>query len=271
MVTIVILAILAIASATLLIISGKARSGFQVQKVMAYAGIFVLVFIFGGALLGIAGASPEISFWLLFFIFLIAGSVYTWLLYQWFSWAQSDLFLSELLLTLFTFSTGSAFLCLLYLTFSNVGSVAFLTGATLAFLIPFFLHKSLQLWQAVPPAYYYKWFFPTAKEVPSITFQQTIPLQFSFCKEADNEKSTTFSVVAPTDILLGDLFHSFLEEYNSQYADSPIQSYRAPFSWMFYCETGNLLHPKKVIDPDLTIIENNIKPNELVNAVRIHQ
>ncbi|MEQ9440330.1 MAG: TssN family type VI secretion system protein [Cyclobacteriaceae bacterium] len=271
MITIVILIILAIASVVLLILSSKARPDFQTGKVMVYAAIFILVFIFSAVLLGVMAPSPGLSFWVLFCVFLLAGGVHTWLLYQRFPWAQRDLFLSELLLTLFIYALGTALLCLLYLLLSDVSSVAFLTGATLAFLIPFFLHKSFQLWQTVPPAYYYKWFFPTEKEAPALTFQHTIPLQFTFCKEANNTESTTFSVVAPNDILLGDLFHSFLEEYNSQFPDSPIQSYRPPFSWMFYSETGNWWHSKKVIDPDLSIFENNIKPNESVNAVRIHQ
>lgn len=271
MVTVVVLGILAIASGVLFVLSSKARPELKIGKVIVYAVLSILLFL-GSAVIATAGDfSPKTLFWLLFGLFLMAGIVHTWLMHKQFTWVQKDLFLSELLLTLLIFSVGTLLLSILYITFSSVTSASFLAGATLAFLIPFFIHKSFLLWQTVPPPYYYKWFFPTEKEVPTLTFQNTIPLQFTFYKEVNHPDSTTFSVVAPTDILLGDLFHSFLEEYNQHNAESPIQSYRPPFSWMFYCETGKWWNPRKIVDPDVTIFDNNIKPNDSVNAVRIHK
>lgn len=271
MITIISLSILAIASGALFIVSSQARPDFVAGKAFVYAGLFILIFALTAVLGLVDSLSPGTIFWILMLVFLIAGGVHTWLLHRKFPWAQRDLFLAELLLTLFIFSVGTLLLCLIYQSLTEVPSVAFLAGAALPFLIPFFLQKSLHLWQSVPPAYYYKWFFPTEKEAPALTFQHTIPLQFNFCKEADKDDSTTFSVVAPTNIMFGDLFHSFLEEYNSQFPDSPIQSYRPPYSWMFYCDTGKWWGRKKVIDPDVSILENSIKPNESVNAVRIHR
>nr|WKN35098.1 TssN family type VI secretion system protein [Tunicatimonas sp. TK19036] len=271
MITIISLSILAIASGALFMVSSKARPDFVVGASLGYAALFILILACTAALGLVDNLAPNITFWILLCVFLIAGIVHTWLLHRKFSWAQSDLFLAELLFTLFIFSAGTILLCLIYQLLTDVPSVAFLVGAALPFLIPFFLQKSLQLWQSVPPAYYYKWFFPTEKEAPVLTFQHTIPLQFNFCKEVDKDDSTTFSVVAPTNILFGELFHSFLEEYNTQFPDSPIQAYRPPYSWMFYSDTGKWWNRKKVIDPDVSILENSIKPNESVNAVRIHR
>jgi hypothetical protein len=271
MITIIVLVILALACGTLFVLSSKARPELNLGKALGYATIFILFFAMGAVLALVLDLAPSLVFWLMFGLSFITGVLHTWLLHKRFAWVQKELFLAELLFTLLIYSIGSILVCLLFTNFTSVSSVAFLAGATLAFLVPFFVHKSFQLWQVVPPPYYYKWFFPTDKEAPTLTFQNTIPLQFTFYKEVNHTDSTTFSVVAPTNIHLGDLFHSFLEEYNQHNPESPIQSYRPPFSWMFYCETGKWWKPRKVVDPDISIFENNIRSNESVNAVRIHK
>lgn len=268
MITIIVLCVLAAASGVLFSLSGRVLPDFRIGRALIYAAVFVLLFGVS-ALLFLSNLPLTTIFWILFGLFLIAGVIHTRLLHRRFPWAQPDLFLTELMLTLLIYSLGTALLGGLYRQITSGDSVTFLAGAGSAFLIPFFFHKSLHLWKAVPPPYYYKWFFPTQKEVPILTFQDTIPLQFSFQKETDNEKPTTFSVVAPTDIRLGELFHSFLVEYNQQFPDSPVQSYKPPFAWTFHTLTGKWWRPKKVIDPDVTISENHLKPNEEVNAVRV--
>ncbi|WKN41291.1 TssN family type VI secretion system protein [Tunicatimonas pelagia] len=271
MVTVIVLAVLAAITGVLFFLSSRARPELLLGKVLVYAVAFIGTFVLYAVLAIVGKLSPSLLFWLIFGLSLIAGIIHTWLLHRRFAWVQKELFLAELLLTLFMYATGTLLLCLLCTALADYASVSFLAGAATAFLLPFFIHKSFLLWQAVPPPYFYKWFFPTEKEVPTLTFQNTIPLQFTFEKEINHTDSTTFAVVAPNDIQLGDLFHSFLEEYNQHNTDSPIQSYRPPFSWIFYCETHQWWKPLKVVDPNASVAENNLKPNDLVNAVRIRK
>ncbi|MEM6844142.1 MAG: TssN family type VI secretion system protein [Bacteroidota bacterium] len=271
MTTVIVLAILALVSGVLFFLSSRARPELVLGKVLVHALTFIGFFLLCTGLIVIAKLTPALAFWLVLGLSLVAGTIHTWLLHKRFAWVQKELFLTELVLTLFIYAVGSLLMCFLYSILTEVTPVSFLAGAALLFLIPFLVHKSFLLWQTIPPPYYYKWFFPTEKEIPTLSFENTIPLQFTFEKKVDQPDTTTFSVVAPTDIHLGDLFHSFLEEYNLHNADSPIQSYRPPFSWMFYCDTGNWWQPRKIVDPDVSVTENNLQPNDLVNAVRIRK
>ncbi len=271
MVTIIVLAVLATISGVLFFLSSRARPELQLGKVLIYAVALISTFVLYAILAIASGISPSLLFWLVFGLILIAGIIHTWLLHRKFAWVQKELFLAELLLTLFIYAVGTLLLCLLYTTLAAYSSASFLAGAATAFLLPFFIHKSFLLWLAVPPPYYYKWFFPTEKEVPALSFQNTISLQFTFVKEINHTDSPTFAVVASNDTSLGDLFHSFLDEYNQHNADSPIQSYRPPFSWIFYGETRQWWKPRKVVNPDVSIAENDLKTNDLVNAVRIRK
>ncbi|MGB3589497.1 MAG: TssN family type VI secretion system protein [Tunicatimonas sp.] len=271
MVTVIVLAVLATISGVLFFLSSQARPELQLGKVLTYAAAFISSFALYAVLAIVGKISSSLIFWLVFGLSLVAGILHTWLLHRKFAWVQKELFLAELLLTLFIYSVGTLLLCLLCTTLATYTSVSFLAGAATAFLLPFFIHKSFLLWLAIPPPYYYKWFFPTEKEVPTLSFQNTIPLQFTFVKEINHTDSPTFAVVASNDTQLGDLFHSFLDEYNQHNVDSPIQSYRPPFSWIFYCETHQWWKPSKVVNPDASIAENDLKPNDLVNAVRIRK
>ncbi len=271
MTTVIVLAVLALISGALFFLSSRARPNLALGKVLMYASAFIGFFLLCAGLVIFAKLAPALAFWLVLGLSLVAGIIHTWLLHKRFVWVQKELFLTELALTLLIYALGSALLCFLYSTLTEVESVSFLAGAAALFLIPFLSHKSFLLWQTIPPPYYYKWFFPTEKEIPTLKFDSTIPLQFTFEKEIDQPDTSTFSVVAPTDIHLGDLFHSFLEEYNLHNADSPIQSYRPPFSWMFYCDTGKWWQPRKIVDPNVSVTENELRPNDLVNAVRIRK
>jgi len=271
MVTIIVLAALAMVAGILFFLSSRARPELQLSKVLIYSLAFISTFVLYAILAIVLDVSPSVFFWLVFGLSFLAGIVHTGLLHRRFAWVQQELFLAELLLTLLIYAIGALTLCLLCLTLVAYTSVSFIAGAATAFLLPFFVHKSFLLWQSVPPPYYYKWFFPTEKEPPVLSFQNTIPLQFTFLKDVNHTDSPTFAVVASHDIRLGDLFHSFLEEYNQHNIDNPIQSYRAPFSWIFYCDTNQWWKPRKVVDPDASVAENDLKPNDLVNAVRIRK
>jgi hypothetical protein len=79
-----------------------------------------------------------------------------------------------------------------------------------------------------------------------------------------------FTIRAPIGMAFGDLFYSFLRDYNQSHPEGPIEpnSLDTPFSWMFYIKQAWWLW-RKVIDPDVTVQSNSIEDNALINAKRV--
>ncbi|MEO0333132.1 MAG: hypothetical protein AAF223_15855, partial [Bacteroidota bacterium] len=129
MTTVIVLAIIALVSGALFFLSSRARPNLALGKVLMYASAFIGLFLLYVGLVIVAELSPSVAFWVVLGLSLVVGIIHTWLLHKRFAWVQKELFLTELALTLLIYAVGSALLCLLYSTLTEVESVSFLAGA----------------------------------------------------------------------------------------------------------------------------------------------
>ncbi|MGB3780911.1 MAG: TssN family type VI secretion system protein [Tunicatimonas sp.] len=256
-------------AATVLGLAARALPTFQIGKLLGYALTMTVLLLLSAVLPLLFDLSPSQWYWLLAAWGTLVGIIHVILLYRTLPWSRGELFLREGLLTLVIGLAGVLGHALMVSQVHPPLPPFALSGALLGFLLPFLLHKAFQLWKSMPPPLFSTWLFPQDQPAPELTFQQTIPVRFNFSKSPQQPDPTIFTVVAPSSTLFGDLFHSFILDYNRQFAEQPIQEYQAPNEWIFYVHPQRWWQKKKLINPALNVVQNQLQTNQLVSAVRV--
>ncbi len=256
-------------AATVLGLAARSLPSFQLGKILGYALTMtaLLVVVAGLPLLldlTLARWSGLLAGW-----GTLMGIVHVFLLYRVLPWTRSELFLREGLLTVVIGLAGTLGHALLVGLLQPTVPPFALSGSLLCFLLPFLVHKTFHLWKAIPPPLFSTWLYPQDQPAPELTFQHTIPIRFNFSKLPQQHEPTTFTVVAPSYTLFGDLFHSFILDYNRQFAEQPIEAYEPPHEWIFFVHPARWWQKKKLINPELNVAQNQLHTNQLVSAVRV--
>lgn len=262
------LGILAVA-ATVLGLAAKALPNFQPIRLLGYALIVATLLGLSATLPLFFELAPAQEYWWLVAWGVVVGIVHTVVLYRFLPWTRGELLLREGLLTLVVGLAGTLSYALVVAQVHPPLPPLALTGALLCFLLPFLVHKAFHLWKAIPPPLFSTWLFPQDQPAPELKFQHTIPVRFNFSKSPQQHDLTIFTVVAPSYTLFGDLFHSFILDYNRQFAEQPIQEYQTPNEWIFYVHPQRWWQKKKLINPELNVAQNQLQTNQLVSAVRV--
>lgn len=143
----------------------------------------------------------------------------------------------------------------------------------LAFVLPVLIDQAYTAFLQIPPKEFKPWYFPLDGRIPvidTINPSETIMIRFVLSKDPQSVTQTSFTLDSPVDIPLGQLFFNLIIKYNDtnslsmiQYANKTNETY----GWLFFTRTG-WLRQKNFIDPDLSFQQNNIRPNEIIYAVR---
>ncbi|GAB3894277.1 TssN family type VI secretion system protein [Spirosoma agri] len=146
-----------------------------------------------------------------------------------------------------------------------------LASGLLPFLLPILFLFAYNAWLAIPPRIYRKWFYPIDRAVPLIELNDTVRLNFRVAKAPDVSELATYTVKAPIDRTLHDLFHYMIYSHNAEEnPEQPILYYEqnhegSLLGWVFYKESlGGL--SKQFLDPTLTLIRNGVKANDVIIA-----
>lgn len=146
-----------------------------------------------------------------------------------------------------------------------------LVAGFLPFLLPLLFLYAYTAWLAIPPKVYRKWFYPTDRAVPLIELNDTVRLNFRVSKNPDSADLATYTVKAPIDRTLHDLFHYMIYSHNAEEnPEQPIMYYEqnhegSLLGWVFYKESlGGL--SKQFLDPALTLTRNGVKANDVIIA-----
>src|SRR5690606_21147926 len=89
------------------------------------------------------------------------------------------------------------------------------------------------------------------------------------------EELTNFKIKAPKKIRIGKLYYFFLEDYNEQHPESPIETFDKlgrPYTWYFYFKPKwQRFNKKYYVDPDMTVSKNGISENSIIICERVVQ
>ncbi len=146
-----------------------------------------------------------------------------------------------------------------------------ITLGLLPFLLPLLLVYAHRAWTAIPPKIYRKWFYPVDRAVPLIELNDTVRLNFRVAKAPNVPELAEYTVKAPIDRTLHDLFHYMIYSHNAEEnPEQPILYYEhnhegSLLGWIFYKQSWGGLS-KQFLDPALSLTRSGIKPNDVIIA-----
>lgn len=189
-----------------------------------------------------------------------------------FAWLHTAPISDELALLLLTAAVLAIAQTLVYGLLQATGT--FLPALALGWL-PFFLPTLFMLayeaFAKIPARVYRKWFYPVDREVPLLELVDTIRLHVQVSKAPDQPQLTTYTVKAPIDRSLHDLFHYMIYSHNNEEdPENPIQYHEVDtegslLGWVFYRpKLGGFL--KQYLDPSLSLSRSQLKSDAVIVA-----
>lgn len=251
----------------------------QGKKAMIY-GIIAAI-LTGGAMFGSTYLleNPFHVFIAFTAIFLIGGSVHMVLMHRKFYKTKEDnfarLFTGELIfafsVTFFSLLVFSA--AVYFLKDRNFMFYPMLMSA-LFFFVPLLLTHTYRAAKKIPTAVFTTWQYPLGKPIDPPEEKENerlLVIGFEIGKKPSDVQKTYFRARAPEEIKLGELFYHFINDYNEQYSETPIQYIdhtNQPFEWWFRIKP-KWYQAQRIIDPFYTVKSNDIRENSVIICERI--
>lgn len=144
----------------------------------------------------------------------------------------------------------------------------------LLFFLPVMVLKTFEAAYNIPAAKYHTWVYPvyTPIELPDERpNEKLLVIAFEVTKKASEKIKTNFRAKGPDNMLLGDLYYHFLNDYNETQSETPIQftdEIQEPFEWGFRVKPKWYQYTR-ILDPEVTVRENNIKENTIIICERL--
>jgi hypothetical protein len=262
---------------------GAAQQGFNNAAANNWVKYYAIIFLFGLIISSAGLLSPNIPqmvFLVNMILFLLLG-IWHWIRMKNQAPAQVNFVsfliqvsLISVLVILIGYLLGYfLFVKFLENLYCNLSFIWMLSFSVFAGLLPTVTQLTFESIAAIPPKEFKKWFYPEKTIImdENTDLSNFVLITFVFAKKyGDGEKSNLQSK-GPYGIKLGDLFYFFIQEWNYRNPEKPIQFLDAnnkPFGWYF--TTGSSFwRGKNYLDPDLTIRENNIKVNLIIDTERV--
>ena len=217
------------------------------------------------------------TYWILSVLFLLFGIIFVLFIYKRFFKARRDdrnkqLFggllygLSIVLLCVAIFSSLQYFL-------KNQNFMWFPTLlCVIFFFIPLLLLHTFDAAMDIPQPVYNSWQYPERPiDLPDEKENEHLyVIGFEIAKKYTDAKKTYFRAKAPEDMLLGDLYYHFVNDYNDLHSETPIEYSNGSIAqeWVFRTKPRwNSF--SKVLDSNLTVNQNRIKENTVIICERV--
>jgi hypothetical protein len=143
-------------------------------------------------------------------------------------------------------------------------------------MVPFLFTRSVQYYLAIPLKIFKTWKYPLTEKILDPTDSElAIPvvISFEFQKRVDEPGITNFRAKAPRDMQFGRLFYFFINDYNDRHPEGMIEVAspdKSAFSWVFF-HKAKWFNKTRFIDPDESILSNQIKENSVVVCQRVNE
>lgn len=248
------------------------------KKAILYALFTLLTFALAGLLSSskVLNDTPLNSFIGIQVVFLILGSLHLFVLKRYFPDLEDDKtgFFNQFLFTIAILLIGFIAYINVINRFRPEFSFTFM-GAGISYLIPFLVYKLFHFAYGIPVPVYKKWRYPIDDSIKDPTKQELVNpavISFEFQKAFDEADITNFRIKAPEQMEFGKLFYFFINDYNERHPESPVQfldpNSQEPQEWNFYFKP-NWYGSTRHIDHSRTILNNNIKENDIIVCQRV--
>ena len=141
-----------------------------------------------------------------------------------------------------------------------------------AFAIPFLLSLGYSYYLQIPGDVKHYWYHPLEPELTPLHLDEseTELIKFVVKKSPRSSSLTSFTLDAPVDLPVSQIFMNLINEHNKSNQDHPIEYFDANHiatGWLFFYREGILLK-KYFIDPNLSARDNQISTGRVINAIR---
>ncbi|MFT4092330.1 MAG: TssN family type VI secretion system protein [Niabella sp.] len=232
---------------------------------------------------GVAFASTYLAknlftaFWILSAVFLLFGIIIVLLVHKKYFKARHDnrnkQFFAELLFYFSILLLCVAIFSSLQYFIKDSNFMYFPTLLCMLFLIiPILLLHTFDAAISIPQPVYTHWQYPVGNpiELPDEDEKERLyVIGLEIPKKSTDAERTYFTVKAPENMKLGDLFYHFINDYNEVQSETPIEyaSGENVNKWSFRTKP-KWYNTSKLLNADLTIKYNNIKENTVVICER---
>ncbi len=246
-------------------LSGRVRLHAAITHMLSFTFLFCVIGAAGRWIMLI-----EQMHLIILVVFFLLGMWHTWSVYRFQTWSRKENYLAEVCFTLVIFCLGEAGYLWLFQLVNDTPPSWLMAGTALPFLLPFLLHKAYLLWQSIPDKIYYVWQHSEHLNTPTPAEGDTIMMHFLMKKGDTNAKDSKFTVKAPLNMKIGDIFHYFLNNYNQQNTGEPVlaNSKSTPFGWYFYVKTGWI--SRESVNPNISVFRNQLREDTHIYAKRVY-
>jgi hypothetical protein len=147
--------------------------------------------------------------------------------------------------------------------------------AALFFFIPIVLWHAFINATNIPLPIYPYWTYPILEpiELPDeIAGEKILVIGFELSKNNNDAQKSYFRSKAPEDMLLGDLFYHFINDYNDAQSDKPIVYHDnltgIVDSWLMSLK-GSKFKSNRILNSNKSLKENRIKEDDVIICERI--
>ena len=145
-----------------------------------------------------------------------------------------------------------------------------------SFLIPLLFWWAYIALISIPTEIYKIWQYPATPisiEMDHLDFDRMLVLELELYKNTNDPEPLKVKAKAPENIIFGDWFYKFIEDYNLKFPKSPVKyssdDYES-YKWIFFIKTS-FFKRNIFIDPDLDIISNKITEKDTIYAKRVSE
>jgi Type VI secretion system, TssN len=246
----------------------------QIKRRIFYVIIATLILALPALLGFVVARSPLNIFMATQCYMLLMGLLHFMAMDKMLAWKNPANFLNKLLFSLLITVIAAIVYCIVFY-FTSKSAIAFsFVGAILGFILPVLFSRTFQLAYRIPAKEYKMWLYPDKPiviDMDNIDVSNFAILTFVFSKKFGDTVKSNLQSKAPYELKLGDLFFSFIKEWNYRNAENTIQYMdddNKTFGWLFFVK-DKWYSPKQYLDPDKTIRENKIKVNQIVQTERV--
>ncbi|HRH49209.1 MAG TPA: TssN family type VI secretion system protein [Panacibacter sp.] len=277
LVYIIISAIIFLGSTILFFVKNRRNVDSKKRKVVLFLLISGIII----TLLGLFGLIPSITDTVLWFIllqtiFLGLGILYYYMLRRNFFGDFEAPHISNTALTLANAALGFIGFTFLFDYFTQQDVAHLYASGILLFTVPYLFMSAFHLLAAIPPEIHKVWYYPLGSEEPDfdkVDLNNIFLMELEFSKSPEDNVVKNYKAKAPIDLLFGEWYRSFIDNYNYKFDEAQIQymnKQNMPHGWMFFTKP-TFWKAKMYIDPDASIKQNKLTEKMIIVAKRVEE
>ena len=254
-----------------------AKAPAETKRKIYYTLIAFILLTLSGALGYFVDNNPPVFYWSFGAAFLGLGILHLYLM-DWLHIFGSDkTFASRVLFSiLIVLLSMIGYFVVFYFASHHSGYSFYFTLSLWYLLVPMAIVRCFDLALAVPPKAYKEWIYPAKPivlDMDSMDLSNFAIITYVFSKKYGDKEKSNLQSKAPYECRLGDLFYGFINEWNRRYPQANIEyvdDHKQSFGWLFYVQ-DKWYKPKRFLDPDKTVRDNNILVNQIIQTLRVPQ